>query len=73
MSRLPAYAIEARVSACCEALWQLVMIGSTSGSRMMVAGRPPSPAATWSIQARYAVWLGMPPELAPLQSRLGML
>ena len=65
--------MEALVSACCDRLRQLLISASTSGSRMMVAGRPASPAATWSIHFRYAAWLGMPPELAPLQSRFGML
>ena len=54
LSFLPAYAIDARVSVCWAAVWQLVMIASTSGSRMIVAARPPSPAETRSIQARYA-------------------
>src|SRR5262245_20436857 len=70
---LPAYARDARVSACCAEDKQLDMIGSTSGSRMIRAGRFCRPAATWSIQARYAAWSWIPPADNPPQSRFGML
>src|SRR5690606_21043894 len=73
LSVCPAYAMEACVSACSAWLMQLVMSGSTSGSSTMYAGRLPSPAANWSIQDRYAAWLGAPPPLGPPQSRLGAL
>src|SRR5687768_4153688 len=69
LSFLPAYAIDALVSFCWDSLWHEVMIGSTSGPSTIDAGRPPSPAATWSTQARYAEWEGAPPPLAPPQSR----
>ena len=53
------------IATCCAEVMQLVMIGSTSGSRMIDAWRPFRPAATWSTQARYAAWFASPPELLP--------